>query len=164
MRDSGCLRGAICLDKRKEISFSQEEHPVRKVSTKEVVRLEGKGGPKIAVVDYGIKRNIIRELQKRHCAVIIFPHDTKAKEILREEPDAILLSNGPGDPSLLEAEIKTVGDLIGQKPIAGICLGMQILALAVGGMTEKLKYGHRGANHAVKDLISGNGYVTTQTH
>lgn len=164
LRERGCLRGAMCLDKRKEIPLSQEEHPVKTVSTKEVIRLEGKRGPKIALVDYGVKRNIVRELQKRDCTVIIFPHNTEAEEILREDPDGILLSNGPGDPSLLEAEIKTVGDLIGQKPIAGICLGMQILALAVGGMTEKLKYGHRGANHAVKDLISGKGLVTSQNH
>ncbi|KUK42342.1 MAG: Carbamoyl-phosphate synthase small chain, partial [Thermovirga lienii] len=148
----------------KSFVYPEEIHPVKKVSTKNVMRVGEEDGPKIALIDYGVKRNIVRELVKRGCNVVIYPHDTKAEEILKEEPDGILLSNGPGDPALLVDEIKTVSALLGHKPIAGICLGMQISALAAGGVTEKLKYGHRGANHAVKDVLSGKGFVTSQNH
>jgi len=164
LREHGSIRGIICSEKRKSFVHPEEIHPVKKVSTKSVMRVGKEDGPKIALIDYGVKRNIVRELVKRGCNVVIYPHDTKAEEILKEEPDGILLSNGPGDPALLVDEIKTVSALLGHKPIAGICLGMQILALAAGGVTEKLKYGHRGANHAVKNVLSGKGFVTSQNH
>ena len=116
----------------------------------------------VAVLDYGAKSNIIRSLQRRGCRVTLLPHDTTAMEILAMAPDGLMLSNGPGDPAENVFEIKQLRKLIGKLPIFGICLGHQLTALAMGGKTYKLKYGHRGANQPV----TGNGrtWITTQNH
>ncbi|MEC8839161.1 MAG: glutamine-hydrolyzing carbamoyl-phosphate synthase small subunit, partial [Candidatus Neomarinimicrobiota bacterium] len=107
---------------------------------------------KVAAIDYGIKHNILRLLEKNSCDVTVFPAQTNAKEIINFDPDGIFLSNGPGDPSAVTYGISMVKDLLGKKPIFGICLGHQILALALGAKTFKLKFGHRGINHPVKNL------------
>lgn len=119
---------------------------------------------KIATIDYGIKTNILRLLHERNCDVTIFPADVSAEEILSLEPDGIFLSNGPGDPAAVTYAIETVRKLLGKKPIFGICLGHQLLARALGANTFKLKFGHRGINHPVKNLRTGKVEITSQNH
>lgn len=122
------------------------------------------GDLKVAVLDFGLKRNIIRSLKKRNCAVTVFPARTSAEEILSGDFDGIMLTNGPGDPKDNEEVIDNLRQLVGKKPIFGICLGHQLLSLAMGADTEKLKYGHRGSNHPVKDLDKDRVYITSQNH
>jgi len=118
----------------------------------------------VVAIDYGIKKKIINLLENSGCYVTIVPADITAKEILKLNPDGIFLSNGPGDPAAVSYGINTVKELLGIKPIFGICLGHQILALALGGKTYKLKFGHRGCNHPVKNLSSGKIEITSQNH
>ena len=121
-------------------------------------------GPHIAVMDFGVKRNILRELTKLNARVTVFPATTTAREILSRKPDGVVLSNGPGDPAAVAYAVDTVRGLIGRVPILGICLGHQLLGLAFGGETFKLKFGHHGANHPVKDLATGKIAITSQNH
>ncbi|MBU4343109.1 MAG: glutamine-hydrolyzing carbamoyl-phosphate synthase small subunit [Candidatus Omnitrophica bacterium] len=124
----------------------------------------GQARHKIAVLDCGVKYNILRKLTENNCKVIVYPAQTKAEDILKENPDGILLSNGPGDPAAVTYAIKEIKKLLGKKPIFGICLGHQLLGLALGGKTYKLKFGHHGANHPVKDLMTGKIAITSQNH
>ena len=119
---------------------------------------------RIVAYDYGIKQNILRLLRQKGFGVTVVPASTTAEEVLKLGPDGVFLSNGPGDPSALPYAHKTVADLMGKKPIFGICLGHQILGFAFGGSTFKLKFGHRGANQPVKDLKSGKVAITAQNH
>ncbi|NIO05187.1 MAG: glutamine-hydrolyzing carbamoyl-phosphate synthase small subunit [Proteobacteria bacterium] len=118
----------------------------------------------VVAMDFGVKRNILRMLQAQGCAITVVPADTSAEKILSYNPDGIFLSNGPGDPKGVPYVVDTVKDLLGQKPIYGICLGHQILGLVLGGKTYKLKFGHRGANQPVKNLKTGRVSITTQNH
>ena len=118
----------------------------------------------IVALDYGLKYNILRILNKLGCRVTVIPADTSAEDILQIDPDGLLLSPGPGDPALLGQISDTVRALVGVKPIMGICLGNQMLGKAFGGKTFKLKFGHRGANHPVKDLVTGRVHITAQNH
>ena len=120
--------------------------------------------PKVVVLDYGVKYNILRSLCDWNCGVTVLPASTRAESILSLHSDGVLLSNGPGDPEGVPYAIETVRQLIGKKPIFGICLGHQLLGLALGGRTFKLKFGHRGANQPVKDLKTGKVMITSQNH
>ena len=119
---------------------------------------------KIVVNDYGVKLNILRSLRARGCDVVVVPDDASAAEILRQKPDGVMLSPGPGDPELLDRSVDTAKGLIGNVPIMGICLGHQVIARSFGADTFKLHFGHRGGNQPVKDLESGRVYVTAQNH
>ncbi len=121
-------------------------------------------GPAVVMVDYGLKSGILRELERCGVAVTVVPASAEAEEILALKPEGVLLSNGPGDPGVLDREIRTVAALIGKVPLFGICLGHQLLALALGGKTRKMDYGHHGGNHPVREESSGRVYVTSQNH
>ncbi|WP_024614109.1 glutamine-hydrolyzing carbamoyl-phosphate synthase small subunit [Clostridium sp. Ade.TY] len=169
LRNNGTMRGIIVLDdstledvKGKIESFSNKE-AVHIVSTKEKYEIEGPG-KHVAVIDYGIKTNILRCFKKRGCKLTVFPSNVLAEEVLSVNPDLVFLSNGPGDPEDLSEEIETIKNIIGKKPVVGICLGHQLLALSLGGKTAKLKFGHRGGNHPVKDLETGRVHITSQNH
>jgi carbamoyl-phosphate synthase small subunit len=119
---------------------------------------------KVVVYDYGVKRNILRRLTRYGCDLTVVPASFSAEQVLAMNPDGIFLSNGPGDPDAVKYAILNIKKLIGKKPIFGICLGHQLLALALGGKTYKLKFGHRGANHPVKNLKNGEIEITSQNH
>lgn len=118
----------------------------------------------VVLLDFGAKKNIVRELNKRGCNVAVMPYNTKADDILKLGVDGIMLSNGPGDPSENTEIVEELKKLIGKVPMFGICLGHQLLALAMGGKTTKLKYGHRGVNQPVKNLETGRTYISSQNH
>ena len=122
------------------------------------------GKYKVIAFDFGLKYNQLRLLTERQCSVQVVPSSTPATEVLAMNPDGIFLSNGPGDPAAVPGIIATIRDLLGKKPIFGICLGNQLLGLAYGGKTYKLKFGHRGANQPVKDLTTGRIEITSQNH
>ena len=137
---------------------------VEKVTCEEKSVLKG-NGPKVALMDFGAKENIAASLNKRGCQVTIYPASAKAEEILKDQPDGIMLSNGPGDPKECTEIIKEIKKLYdSQVPIFAICLGHQLMALATGADTKKMKYGHRGGNHPVKDLETGRVYISSQNH
>ena len=125
---------------------------------------EGRPRWKVVAFDYGIKWNILRRLVDEHCDVTVVPATTSAADVLAMKPDGVLLSNGPGDPEPVVYAVRTVRDLLGRVPIFGICLGHQILGLACGGRTYKLKFGHRGGNHPVLDLTTGKVEITAHNH
>lgn len=170
LREKGTMKGIISTNERfklderiGEILKYEIKNPVKEVSTKEVKVFEGLGY-KIALVDLGVKNNIVRSLKKRDCKVYLFPSDAKAKDIMAVEPDGVVFSNGPGDPKDCVDTIETIRELLGKVPIFGVCLGHQIMALANGADTERLKYGHRGCNHPVKDIDKDLTYITSQNH
>lgn len=171
LRNSGTMKGIIVLDNssysQKDIdaklaAFSNKD-AVKTVSTKVSYHIKG-NGKKVAVIDYGVKSNILRNFSKRGCDLTVFPCDVKAEEILKLNPDLIFLSNGPGDPMDMADSIKEIKILVEYKPVVGICLGHQLLAIAFGGETGKLKFGHRGCNHPVKNLLLDRVHITSQNH
>ena len=120
--------------------------------------------PRVLVTDSGLKYNILRHLRKRNCEVIVLPAATSAEDMMDLKPSGILVSPGPGDPQLLDYVVKNVRDVLGKVPMMGICLGHQMIARALGASTFKLKFGHRGGNHPVKDLNTGKVHITSQNH
>lgn len=147
--------------KLKETTFPTDQ--VKQVSTKRPYPSPGRG-KRVVLVDFGMKHGILRELNKRNCDVVVVPYNTTAEEIMAIYPDGIMLSNGPGDPKDVPEAITMLKEIIGKIPVFGICLGHQLFALASGGDTFKLKFGHRGANHPVKDLKTGRTELTSQNH
>jgi carbamoyl-phosphate synthase small subunit len=134
------------------------------VSPREVSRHGDGDGPHIAVLDTGIKASMVRELTSRGARVSLHPCASTAEQLLGEDPDAVFLANGPGDPAALSSIVETVRGVVGKKPVWGICLGHQLLCRAVGLETFKLPFGHRGANHPVRDLHTGRVEITSQNH
>jgi len=167
-------QGVIGMDYVREVSTPEvyQWDPDDKLSTPWSVTAENGGSKRalppirfrIAAYDYGIKENILRLLRQKGFSVTVVPASTTAGEVLALNPDGIFLSNGPGDPAALPYAHEAVRDLMGKRPIFGICLGHQVLGFAFGGSTFKLKFGHRGANQPVKDLRSGKVAITAQNH
>jgi carbamoyl-phosphate synthase small subunit len=169
IREKGVMNAMICSAPPANLSPIRQyavSGAVAAVSRRERMSVPAAGGEKfkVALIDYGAKRNIALELQKRGCRVEIFPYDVTAEEILLSDPDGIMLSNGPGDPAENTGCIAELKKLMGKKPIFGICLGHQLLALAAGGGTYKLKYGHRGVNQPVRELDGTRTFITSQNH
>ena len=171
LRDKGTMNGMITTDENYQIEEILPKlkayatgNVVDRVTCRERRILEGKG-KKVALMDFGAKNNIAESLHKRGCQVTIYPAHTTAEEILETKPDGIMLSNGPGDP---EECTEIIGELkklyASDTPIFAICLGHQLMALATGAKTHKMKYGHRGGNHPVKDLKTGRVYISSQNH
>lgn len=169
LRNKGTMRGVITTehtklsDVKSRIESFDNSQAVRMVGRTAIEHIEGPG-KRVAIMDFGVKENIIRNFAGRGCDIIIFPAETGYEEVLAIDPDLIFLSNGPGDPADLEDIVENVRQMIGKKPIVGICLGHQILAIALGGKTGKLKFGHRGGNHSVKDFEENKIFITSQNH
>ncbi|MEQ2472019.1 carbamoyl phosphate synthase small subunit [Laedolimicola intestinihominis] len=171
LRESGTMNGMITTkeyDNLDEVLPRLKAYRTGKVVEKVTCREKSvmkRDGYKVALLDFGAKRNIARSLYERGCEVTIYPADTKAEEIIASNPDGIMLSNGPGDPKDCGPIIDEVRKLYESDiPIFAICLGHQLMALATGADTYKLKYGHRGGNHPVKDLETGRVYISSQNH
>lgn len=169
IRELGVLKGVIVPAEmsREETDTLLERAEMRdqiaRVSTKEMY-IVGAGKYNVAVLDLGVKNSILKNLLNFDCRLTVFPAATSAETILRSNPDGIFLSNGPGDPKDVPEIVASVKELLGKKPIFGICMGHQITALANGADTYKMKFGHRGVNQPVKDLASGRVYITAQNH
>ena len=173
IRDKGAMNGIISsndldiqsLDKKlKKFPDMNGLDLAKDVTTQKKYKWPGKGRYKVAVIDFGIKKNILRLLSDVGCELTVFPASIKAEDILSFEPDGVFLSNGPGDPLAVTYGIETVKKLLGKVPLFGICLGHQILALALGASTFKLKFGHRGINHPVRNNEKNTVEITSQNH
>ena len=168
-REEGVMNALICDAVPRDLDFLksyQVRGAVASVTCREKAFYPAEGEEKfrVALMDYGAKRNIVRSLQRRGCSVTVWPAESRAEEVLDGDPDGIMLSNGPGDPKENRACIAEIRKMLGKKPLFGICLGHQLTALALGGDTVKLKYGHRGGNQPVKDRLTGRTWITSQNH
>ena len=169
IREHGVMNAAICDEIPADLTPIKAyaiTGVVEAVSCKEPDRYQAEGEERfrVSLLDYGAKRNIVRELQKRGCTVTVLPATTSAEDILAADPDGVMLSNGPGDPADNTYQIEQIRKLLGKVPMFGICLGHQLTALAAGGSTYKLKYGHRGVNQPVRDVEGVRTYITSQNH
>jgi carbamoyl-phosphate synthase small subunit len=172
IRSQGAMRGGLFpgqVSERQAHALIAAEPPmtgrdlVPGVSSEKLMVLAG-SGPRIAVLDTGVKRSIVSELNSRGATVELHPSTASAQQLLERNPDAVLLANGPGDPGALAYIVEVVRQLVGKVPVYGICLGHQLLCRAVGLETYKLPFGHHGANHPVKDLVTGAIQITSQNH
>ncbi|WP_461204731.1 glutamine-hydrolyzing carbamoyl-phosphate synthase small subunit [Clostridium sp. DL1XJH146] len=170
IRNSGTMKCVISTEEMSNMDIISiidnteiDKYVVDKVSTKEVIHIEGHG-PKIVVMDFGSKKNIIRNLKDRNCDIYIMPYNSTFDEIKKINPDGVLLSNGPGDPKDIIEVTEVISEIIKIYPTFGICLGHQLLALAVGADTYKMKFGHRGGNHGIIDLDLDRASITSQNH
>lgn len=180
LREQGALNGVILKAADGDRNLSESERKaaiellksfpamegrnlVSEVGIVSPVHIEG-SGPHVVLYDCGVKANILRELQKFEAAITVVPNGSSAEEILAENPDMVFLSNGPGDPAELAWQVEQTRKLIGRVSLRGICLGHQLLAEALGGRTYKMKFGHHGINHPVRDEITGRVYITSQNH
>lgn len=171
LREKGTMNGMITTNENYQLGqilprlkAYQTGNVVDKVTCGGISTLKGKG-KRVALMDFGAKRNIAKSLNERGCEVTVYPAHTRAEEILEGKPDGIMLSNGPGDPKECKGIIEELKKLYdSDTPIFAICLGHQLMALANGADTHKMKYGHRGGNHPVKDLETGRVYISSQNH
>lgn len=169
IRDKGAMKGIIVTEDTPQEEIDRlltqaiAMDVVSQVTTKEIYTMDNPG-KHVVVMDFGIKRGILNALHEKGCRLTVVPATTTADEILALQPDGVFLSNGPGNPKDVPFAIETVKNLIGNVPIFGICLGHQLIALASGADTYKLKFGHRGSNQPVKDLRNGKVYITSQNH
>ena len=170
IRTKGVIKGClVSIDKNVDEVVAElnktnlPTNQIEQVSSKSISPALGRGR-RVVLVDLGMKIGIVRELTTRGCDVIVVPHNIKAEELLRLEPDGVMLTNGPGDPEDAKESIEMIREIIGKVPIFGICMGHQLISLACGAKTYKLKFGHRGANHPVKNLITGRVDITSQNH
>ena len=161
---SSILDKNILQEKLKKFPSMKGLDLANTVSTKNKYDWSIKGKYKVAAIDFGVKKNILKILENLNCKVTVFPSNVTSEEILEFKPNGVFLSNGPGDPAAVDYGIETVKGLLGEKPIFGICLGHQILAIALGAETFKLKFGHRGINHPVKNISGNNIEITSQNH
>ena len=173
IREAGAMRGGVFpgrVSEREAMELIHAEPPMagldlaREVTPSRVEVVGPHDGPLIAAIDTGIKASIIRHLVSRGARVALHPCDVSAEELLQSDPEAVFLANGPGDPAALEYIVQNVRQVVGKKPVWGICLGHQLLSRAVGLETFKLPFGHRGANHPVKDVETGRIEITSQNH
>ncbi len=170
IRDKGAVK---CVISNEELSLKElqayldsvelKDDWMKESGTQEIIKIPG-DGPRVAVIDFGIKWNIIRNFEERGCDITIFPYSATYEEIMASNPDGVFLSNGPGDPKAATEAIEVVKKIINEKPTFGICMGHQVLALALGGDTYKMKFGHRGGNHGVYDITRDRAYITSQNH
>ncbi|WBW95697.1 glutamine-hydrolyzing carbamoyl-phosphate synthase small subunit [Oceanirhabdus sp. W0125-5] len=170
IRNSGAMKCIISnkVLKSEEIknyfdNWRCEDDWMKEVGVKGICKIEGTG-PKVVLVDFGVKKNIIRNLMKKNCEIIVVPYNTPYEVIMALNPEGILLSNGPGDPKCAVEAIEMVKKIMSKLPVFGICLGHQILSLAAGGETYKMKFGHRGGNHGVIDIKLDKSFITSQNH
>lgn len=176
LRSKGAMRGLILsLDERKSLGSDPAKvfsnYPtflgrdlIREVTTKKPYWFSEKGAKTVVALDFGVKLNLLREIRDRGAKVYVVPATTSAEEILAIKPDGVFLSNGPGDPAEATYAIKTVKELLGRKPLFGVCMGHQILGLALGGKTFKMKFGHRGVNQPVLNHANKNVEISSHNH
>lgn len=170
IRQSGAMNAAITDAVTPEVKQALEgytiQNAVEAVSRKALQAFQANGPVRhrVALMDYGTKRNIVDALCRRGCEVTVLPHDTPAERVLALSPDGVMLSNGPGDPADNPGIVKQLKALMGRVPMFGICLGHQLMALAQGASTQKLKFGHHGVNQPVRDVATGRIYITSQNH
>lgn len=170
LRNHGVMKGAIVTgeisdeEAQKRISALDNSDVIMRTTCKEKYVYSSTGKTHIAFIDMGTKKNILRELAQRDAKITVFPANVSADEILESKPDMVFISNGPGDPVNAPGTVDTIKKLIGKLPIYGICLGHQLIGMALGCTTKKLKFGHHGENHPVKDHTTGKVYITSQNH
>lgn len=167
VREAGVMNAAITFKPLKDFSELEAykvKGAVAATTCREIAPETEGEGPRVVLYDFGVKANIERELVKRGCRVTVVPAHTTAEEVFAMNPDGVMLTNGPGDPAENVEVIEILKKLAGKLPIFGICLGHQLFALAMGGETRKMKYGHRGANQPVRELKSGRVFITSQNH
>ncbi|AYD39713.1 carbamoyl-phosphate synthase small subunit [Clostridium fermenticellae] len=170
VRSGGAMKCVITNEELSENELKEylcnteaDSNYMEEVSTKKLIHISG-SGHKVALLDFGVKLDIINNLKKRNCDITILPYNTSYDDIVKLNPEGVLLSNGPGDPKSVKCGINTIKNILGKYPVFGICLGHQMLALAIGGNTYKMKYGHRGGNHGVYDIEKDRAYITSQNH
>ncbi|MBP8599396.1 MAG: glutamine-hydrolyzing carbamoyl-phosphate synthase small subunit [Selenomonas sp.] len=172
IRSAGTMKGIIVADDAAKTEMDElfavpiKKDVVMEVTTPETYTIEAAkaDAPLVVAMDFGVKQNILKSLHELGCQIKVVPADTKAEDVLAMNPDGIFLSNGPGDPADVPEIVEEIKKLLGKKPIFGICLGHQLLARALGAKTYKLKFGHRGSNQPVKNLLTGRVQISSQNH